>query len=1244
MKRTSRRDPDYAFGQAMLTLRSAMGLTQAGLANLLGVSRYALGDWEAGENYPKVEHLKHFITLAVQQQAFPVGHEAEEIHRLWELAHQKVLLDEHWLTALLTAASNPAHQPNEKHQSWGEQRHEVALTTQPMTTADNFALPSIGVTQKPRIDWSGALIIPRFYGRGRELILLTDWIIKERCRVVNIVGIGGIGKSALAVSQMQQVAAQFEFVIWRSLRDAPTCEALLNDCLQVLTAPTFSQVAANLEQQIDLLLNYLRTRRVLLVLDNLETLMDEGANVGYLRPEYEGYGRMLRQIAETHHQSCLLLTSREKPAHLVPLEGSHTPVRTLRLNQLDGDSCERLLAEKEITGSSSEKAELIQAYAGNPLALKIVAQTITELFGGEITPFLEQGEVIFGGVRRLLNEQFSRLSHLEQDVMVWLAILREPSTLNDLRTVMARPTTNAALLEAIESLSRRSLIEHGQIRGSFTLQSVVQEYLTSRLITIASDEIERGQLDSLVKYGLELAHTREYVRQIEVRLIVIPLLEHLRSIYSTQARVEEHLLALLKGMSDQLEVNQGYGPANLVVLLRLLRGNLRGVDLSLLVLRDLYLQDVEMQDARLVNAAIQDSVFTEAFDALTAVAISSTGEYWAASSRRGEIRIWEARGQLLCHMWRGHIDMTWALAFSPGGKLLASGSNDGSVKLWDVASGRLLWMGRHTSFVNKLSFRPDGLILASAGIDNRVCLWDVASGTLVQTLPHANPVNGVAWSPDGQLLASGDIAGGIQLWAMDRMESPRQSQTLMSHTSCADGLAFTPDGRLLASASWDGTVKLWEISSGRLLQTLTGHIGRVGRVAWSPDGRTLASSGVDQVILLWDVEEGSYRAALKGHTSHIYEIAFTPDARSMLSSSRDGSMRVWDVMSEQCIRVIRGYAASIYDVDWSPDCHNLVSGGTDLVVTLWNVNTGMPLQTLQEHAGVVCSVGWSPNGRWLASSETEYGIRLWNLPSGTNFRFLRHRDTSGNYYYGVAWSPDGQRLASGTHQHGIMIWDVVTATETLIGGEASTWFPQVVWSPDGTRLAGGGVDGSVYIWNVAENVLEQRLSGHYSRIICLAWSPDGTQLASGARGIQEGELFVWDLERGERLHSFTGHVSAVAALAWDASGEHLISGGGQGILRWWDIESRECVWVREAHDGAIQALRRSPDGTKLASCGDDGAIMLWDISSAEYLQTMRRDRPYERLDITGIRGLTEAQKEMLHALGAVEDDMIYPSR
>jgi transcriptional regulator with XRE-family HTH domain len=126
MKRFSYGERDYAFGQAMLTLRTSVGLTQAGLADLLGVSRRAVGEWEAGSSYPKAEHLKHLIELAVKQQAFPTGQEAEEIRALWQAARQKVLLDEQWLATLLNQR-DPAWGQVIPHLRWGRLKRPMAL-------------------------------------------------------------------------------------------------------------------------------------------------------------------------------------------------------------------------------------------------------------------------------------------------------------------------------------------------------------------------------------------------------------------------------------------------------------------------------------------------------------------------------------------------------------------------------------------------------------------------------------------------------------------------------------------------------------------------------------------------------------------------------------------------------------------------------------------------------------------------------------------------------------------------------------------------------------------------------------------------------------------------------------------------------------------------------------------------------------------------------------------------------------
>src|SRR5947209_6255697 len=291
MKRSSYGERDYAFGQAMLTLRTALGLTQADLAEFLGVSRKAVGGWESGGSYPKAEHLKALLTLAVQEGTFPAGREAEEIRAFWKAAHQKVLLDESWLSALLS----------QHHRS-------LERMLPPSIEVSGDAPPALAAPASgPRVEWGEALDVPSFYGREPELATLLRWVVEERCRLVSVLGMGGIGKSALVTSAMRRMAVHFQVVIWRSLRDAPACDTLVEECLKVLAPQPLPLAPADLEHRLSLLLHHLREQRVLLVLDNLEVLLEAGEVRGHLRPGFEVYGHLLRQVAQTGHQCCLLL-------------------------------------------------------------------------------------------------------------------------------------------------------------------------------------------------------------------------------------------------------------------------------------------------------------------------------------------------------------------------------------------------------------------------------------------------------------------------------------------------------------------------------------------------------------------------------------------------------------------------------------------------------------------------------------------------------------------------------------------------------------------------------------------------------------------------------------------------------------------------------------------------------------------------------------------------------------------------
>jgi WD40 repeat protein len=1165
-----------------------------------------------------------------------------------------------------------------------------------------------------RVDWGDALAVPTFYGREEELSLLARWIVQEDCRVVSVLGMGGIGKSALVVNIMHQLASHFEVVIFRSLRDAPSCDALLDDCLQVLSplllgqaqqlrqaqqlqqaqglqmsagqgqeegavgtdqgqvpslqAPVqgASPVPTPTERRISLLLEHLRETRTLLVLDNLESLLQEGDVRGHLRPDFEGYGLLLRRVVETVHQSCLLFTSREKPADLRLLESRYSSVRTLRLLGLDVAACSRLLEEKEVIGIETEQGKLIKIYGGNPLALKIVSETIINLCGGEISEFLARGMVIFGDITDLLDEQFARLSALEQTVLYWLAIMRESVTLNELLELLLPPLPRVQVLsEAIDGLRRRTLIESGKRVGSFTLQSVVLEYVTGLLVAEASKEIQEHRLDRLIQYGLEIARCKEYVRQTQERLLVCPLLAELQSAYPGRANapttlLEEQLLHILDQLRKEEDTVHGYGPANLIALLRLQRRHLNGLDLSQLSIRGAYLQGIEMQGASLAGGLIHDTVWTSAVSTTRTVAISFDGTLWASGGIQGKVSVWDERGQTLYLSLSAHTDVVMSLAFSPDGRALASGSLDGTIKLWDVGAipcgrpheagprGTLLWMGLQKDPM-LLAFSPDSRLLASADLYGAVQLWDTQSGENMQTLAHPGGGFAITWSPDGCLLATGGFDGVIRLWERQKMATGVELLAMQTNwmTSPVTGLAFAPDGTTLTSANWDQTVKLWEVPSGHLLHTRPGQ----ARVVWSPDGRILAGYGQEKEIWLWDVKQGHYRAVLHGHTATVNSIAFAPDSSRLLSGSADSTLRVWDVETAQCIRVIASYAVSLYDLDWSPDGTRLISGGTDGRVSIWDLSGGTPPQVLHGHSGVVWGVGWSPDGRLLASTGWDTIMGLWDPTTCTCVQKFQDPTV---VLLGMAWSPDGRLLAHGTYQQGVQVWDMTERCLRLVYSPHLT-FGRVAWSPDGTRLVSGSTDGCVHLWEaapgtgLAQDTVPTRLEGHHGKIMSVVWSPDGMRLASCSGSGGSGELFVWDVERAVRVQTFAGQPSMVSALAWRRNGtclhkDQLVSGGSDGMLRWWDVESGQCVKIQTAHQGTIQSLRVSPDGQMLASCGDDGAIMIWDMTSYEHLRTLQHDRPYERLNISGIRGLTEAQKIALQELGAITDTNLRSER
>ncbi len=574
-----------------------------------------------------------------------------------------------------------------------------------------------------------------------------------------------------------------------------------------------------------------------------------------------------------------------------------------------------------------------------------------------------------------------------------------------------------------------------------------------------------------------------------------------------------------------------------------------------------------------------------------------------------------------------------SVTFNPNGKLFATGDHHGVICVWEVVSGReLLICQGHLSEVRSVVFSPNGQILASGSGDASIKLWDIFTGECRHTLQgHTNWVRSVAFSPNGQILASGGSDTDIKLWDISTGEC---CQTLQGHTSWVDSVAFSPNGQILASGSGDASIKLWDISTGECNQTIQGHTSRVRSVAFSPNGQILASGSGDASIKLWDISTGECNQTIQGHTSWVDSVAFSPNSQILASGSGDASIKLWDISTGECCQTLQGHTDWIRSVTFSPDGNTLASGSGNASIKLWDISTGECRHTLQGHTSWIRSVAFSPDGDTLASGSGDGTIKLLDMSTDKFYQTLQGHTSWVN---SITFSPDGKVLASGSGDTSIKLWDITTGEcrQTLQGHTG--WVDSVAFSLDGQILASGSGDTHLKLWDVSTGKCRNTLQGHTSQIRSVAFSPDGQILASGS---SDTSIKLWDVSTGKCRNTLHGHTIQVRAVAFSPDGQTLASGGNDTHLKLWDVSTGKCRHTLQGHIGWLHSVTFSPDGKIIASGSSDGIIKLWNVKTGKCLKTLRDERPYERMNITGVKGLTDAEISTLKALGAVEDGEI----
>ena len=1079
-----------------------------------------------------------------------------------------------------------------------------------------------------RQDWGEAISISDFYGRTEEIDKLEESLLKDKCRLVTILGIGGIGKTSLSIKLAQHTQDKFDCVVWRSLRDAPPLKELLANIIEFLSEEevTEADLPQSVGGRVTCLIDYFRSLRCLLVLDNIESLLCSNGKAGFCREGYEEYGEFFQRIGETTHQSCLLLTTREKPKQVAALEGETLPVRTFKLQGLHEKEGEKILQIKGINGSESEVSKLVKYYDGNALALKIVAATIRDLFGGDIQEFLREPMSIFGDLRHLLDQQFERLSSLEEEIIYWLAVNREPTTLSELREDLVLTVPRQNLMEGLESLSRRSLIEQNE--ACFTLQSVVMEYVTCCLIEKVCQEVNTKKLKLLRCYALIKATAKDYVRETQIRLILQPVIEGLSIVFKSEKNLEERLIQILKMQRETSPKEPGYMAGNIINLLCQMEVDLKGYDFSDLCVWQADLRNAILHEVDFAHADLSKSLFAEAFGGIWSVAFSPDGQYLAAGDTKGEIILRRVADGQPIRSFKGHHGWVVSLDFSPDGNTLASSSCDCTAKLWDVKTGQCLYtLEEHEHEVWSVAFSPDGEILASGCDDSKVRLWQVSTGECLKVFQgHTNCVLSVVFNLNGRELLSGSHDNTIRLWDI---ESGECKKIFLGHDDEVRSVSVSRDSQTFASSSNDCTIRLWNIYTGECLKIFQGHSNIILSVTFCPQGNLLASGSMDQTVRLWDVDTGKCLKIFQGHCNWINSVAFSWQENVLASGSYDQTIKLWNVNTYQCFKTFQGYSNQALSVIFSPDGQMLASGGHDQKVRLWDVNSGEVIEILHEHTNWVWSVAFNPQGNLLASGSGDKTVKLWDVNTGKVIKTLQGHQA---VVRSVALSSDNQTLASGSEDKTVRLWNINTGqtTKILQGHQAEVW--SVAFSPDGQILASGSLEGTAMIWDVNTGSCLKTLDEHTHWIWSVAFCPDNKTLATTS---SDRTIRLWDVSTGECkevLQEDTGYSQLVA---FSKDGQIIATCNQDHNIRLWNIDTKECFKILSSHKALINSIAFCPDHQTLVSSSEDETIKLWNIKSGECIKTLKVEKPYEKMNFIEANSLTEATQNMLKALGAV---------
>lgn len=1092
-------------------------------------------------------------------------------------------------------------------------------------------------------DWADAPDLGALVGRDEEVDRLARWITEDGARLIAVWGmrgagkthlvtslrgdpnggtggIGGQGKSTLSLAVAEAVSAGFDRVTWRRLLNAPTVQDLVQQIvgLDGVIVPE----SASATDLVEALLDYLRRKKTLLILDNFESVLLEtqpgGASVdGAADP----FVTLVLTAALGRHESCILLTSRVVPAEIAARHGPRRPVRLFELGGIDPEHTRDLVdRDGTLSGTESDWRDLNAAYSGNPLALDLAARHVREVHGGNVRAFLDRGHLEFSDVADLVHWHVERLSEPERELAAWLAFNRSPSSLDLLQHDLASHTSRRALPSTLQSLGRKIPLEVSA--SGFSLQPVLIESLTQRHAAASAAELLSGAPGpDLHSIPLLKATASEPVRQAHQRFV----LDEVAALLEEAPIIRRPIEILADAARATPARPHSYALGSVVnLVLRNVGGRLAALGPLSGPIRQADLTTGDVREADLSAAVLEDCDVNYAFGGILALAFDNAERVWAAGTD-GQLRAWSAQSGVLEQELQVSDKWVRALAFTQDGSLLVTAGDDTRVRVADVGDvdhARVLT--DHTDWVMAAGFAQAGLLVTLG--EEQLRLWDLnaAKPGLLALTPHARRMRDVAVDRAGNRLVTvaDDRHAKVIALPSGVVEHDHPHPTELRR------VAVLPGRDAFVTGGVDGRLRRWEMGAAQPSWEVDHHQAPISALSVSRDARIGVSGCHDGTVQVWDPQTGALLRTLARHdgATHATDISF--DARLVVTGGEDQTVRTWDLTTGSLVRAFTGYANGVWSVDHWPGL-GLVSAHEDGTARLWDTARTWPSALSPDVGPIVYARRRARTTAWQEDTASLF-------VGGDDGSILRVSDTTARWAGHTGRITqiqvvDGERIVSASGDGTLRVWDVGAAeTVHLLTCEGSGQNGLSV-SPGGATVWSGGDDAALREFDLRTGELLRTLTLP-ARIWSVAVAPDGRRVAAAAA---DGVTHIMDVATGEVCARLGEHVGWVWCARW-LGADRLVTGGEDGRVAAWDLGDSVTspTWSRQISLERVRTLAvLGPD--LIAAGSDDGGIRTLRVGGDEVGPTRHPPRPYEGVRLGASSGLSPARVRSLRTLGAV---------